>query len=66
MRRVRRSLPVFPLLLVFACGGEEPADTPYDLVIVNGRVIDPESGLVAVVDPGGGGAVLLLLALLCV
>jgi len=48
MRRVRRSLPVFPLLLVFACGGEEPADTPYDLVIVNGRVIDPESGLDAV------------------
>ncbi len=36
------------LLLAVACGAEEPVDTPYDLVITNGRVVDPESGLDAV------------------
>ena len=48
MRRVQRSSLVFSLLIVVACGRQEPADTPYDLVIANGRVIDPESGLDAV------------------
>ena len=52
MRRVRRSLLVFSLLIAVACGREEPTDTPYDLVIANGRVIDPESGLDAVRSVG--------------
>jgi N-acyl-D-aspartate/D-glutamate deacylase len=43
------------LLLVFARAGgrgSDPASGPYDLVIVNGRVMDPESGLDAVGDVG--------------
>ena len=48
MRRVCWSFLVFALLMVVACGGGESADTSYDLVIANGRVIDPESGLDAV------------------
>lgn len=31
-----------------ACTTSPPADTPYDLVVANGRVMDPESGLDAV------------------
>lgn len=39
-------LPLLALIVTAACGGE-PA-TQFDLVIANGRVIDPESGLDAV------------------
>src|SRR6202047_3593008 len=43
------------LLLAFARAGgrgSDPASGPYDLVIVNGRVMDPESGLDAMSDVG--------------
>ena len=61
MRRVCWSVLVLVLLPVAACGGGESADTPYDLVIANGRVIDPESGLDAVrtVAIRGGRVVLI-------
>lgn len=46
MRRVSAALALGILMVLSACAGQ-PAPT-YDLVIANGRVMDPESGLDAV------------------
>jgi N-acyl-D-aspartate/D-glutamate deacylase len=46
MRTLLRVAPVLGLLLA-SCGGG-PAAPQYDLVVANGRVLDPESGLDAV------------------
>src|SRR5580693_7626181 len=54
--KVRLALAVATLLAVcFGIGAKKsavPADESYDLVIANGRVIDPESGLDAVRNVG--------------
>jgi N-acyl-D-aspartate/D-glutamate deacylase len=40
------------LLVVLAAGCAQPASEPYDVVILNGRVMDPESGLDSVRNVG--------------
>lgn len=48
-----RHLPLISLLALAACAGQDT--TRYDLVIANGRVMDPESGLDAVRHVGIAG-----------
>jgi N-acyl-D-aspartate/D-glutamate deacylase len=55
---LRGVLPLAALLVVAACSPQAPAPevAPFDLVLANGRVIDPESGLDAVRHVGIRGA----------
>ena len=49
-------------LVLSACSTPPPAEPPYDLVIANGRVIDPESGLDAVRHVGIRGGTIAALS----
>ena len=47
-RHLRAALPLVALLGIPACSSQvpaPPAEAPFDLVVANGRVMDPESGL---------------------
>jgi dihydroorotase len=52
MHATCRFATLFLLLIIVACTADEQAQRPFDLVVRNGRVIDPESGLDAVREIG--------------
>jgi N-acyl-D-aspartate/D-glutamate deacylase len=55
-RRPAVTLSTCLLMALAGCAPPPPAQAPYDLVVANGRVVDPESGLDAVRHVGIRGA----------
>lgn len=53
--RVSHAVATFIMLVIFGTGSNLAAETVYDIVLANGRVMDPESGLNAIRHLGISG-----------
>ena len=56
MKTKRTSIPIFSImilfLLLFGCSRSETPETEFDIVVANGKIMNPETGTELVADVG--------------